>query len=748
MDTKNFTPLLPGTRYQLPDGKTTVTFGTDEAPTSSEVTSPKPKLPADPLKTPQPERGWIKFCKVMGAGMGTGLSWSFRPLMTKIATTSLIEAGVPKDVAIAIGVMLAELVINPPLIGTGTTTAELISNRVQRLFSGGNVIGAKDRSPDFLKDLGDAIGVGFTTMAFALAYEGAGKTTETSWETYAPALLGGALTGAFATLTTMMAKDLRRLDLFMREKPLPGGHSLVMETPADMASPGEIADFQAKVAAATIEMDLESKGTRSVKEDKYNSSVESSKEMAQEAPEKEEPKGAKGHYGERLCHRLSMSAKDRTALEGFFKDRMKAAFEMNREMVMGAIPVLHAQILLAYLVPLMDPAPGKPNILNLHDLDHMTKETQYKLVVGLLTALVHNKRVEGWTNHLTGTPTPKIKQDFQTSLVQMARQLVPAVVNGAVALVSSYIAAVASSPEKMSAAIQDQFAAWGDLGDGSHQQILQLAGGMICGMALLRAVAGPNSGVNLKEVVTSGFAGAFAGFTGSAQAQFGAVVGAASHALVQPTHDNLVLPKDKELTDDKASFGKTAREYARGFAKDGVLGYTRQIARPLQSMAEGGFHAITRARSYLPAAVGGASGGALVGGLTAASLTAGGIISMPTLPVAFVAGAGASVAGSLLGMLTTACRGGKTWLPDWSADGKQPARSTVELQSPPNTKSTGDTTPADVDLNFSTPGRPQGKRDASQLTIHTLAKPDSTAPQGSDEHVTITITNQDTTSQS
>ena len=620
MDTK-YTSLQRGITYQMPEGKSTVTFGTDETQGTTQSTDTKSTgVVAQPVTTGKADRAWIKFCKALGAGMGTGLSWSFRPLMAKIATETLLAGGVPPRLATAIGLMLSELVINPLVIGTGTTTAELISNRIQRLVTGGNVNGVK--SPDFAKDLGDAIGVGFTTMAFALAYEGAGKPpAQTSWETYAPALLGGALTGAMAALTAMMGKELRQLDAMMQERELTGKHDLVMETPPELA-------FEKPVDSKQASHDLE----------QGQPLIASTSDPAQRAS-----------FGKRLCTRLTLSGKDQAALEVFFKDRVKAAMEMNREMVLDFVPVIHAQILLAYVLPMVNPA--KENILGLDDVEHMTKETQYQLISALATALVHNKRVEGWSNYLTGTPTPKADLNH-TDFTKLVKQILPAVVNGAITLVSSYIASVASSPEKMSDAIKEQFAGWSDLGDGTPQQVLQLAGGMLSGMLLLRLVAGSGEGLRMRDMVTSGVSGVVAGVTGSAPVQFGAVVGSMSHPLIQPTHDNLVLPKakERELTESKAASKEYAREYARGFAKDGVLGYAQQIVtKPLNSMVQGAFHAITKARSLVPALAGGTAGGALLGGTAAASLTAAGIVVLPGgVPVALMAGAGASLTGGLL----------------------------------------------------------------------------------------------------
>lgn len=703
MDTK-FTSLQRGTTYLLPEGKSTVTFGTDEAQGPAQSTDTKGTgVVAQPVTTGEADRAWIKFCKVLGAGMGTGLSWSFRPLMAKIATETLLAGGVPPRLATAIGLMLSELVINPLVIGTGTTTAELISNRIQRLVTGGNVNGVK--SPDFAKDLGDAIGVGFTTMAFALAYEGAGKPpAQTSWETYAPALLGGALTGAMAALTAMMGKELRQLDAMMQERELTGKHDLVMETPPELA-------FEKPVDSKQAEPDLE----------QAQPLIPGAGDPAQRAS-----------CGKRLCTRLALSSKDQVYLEGFFKDRVKAAMEMNREMVLNFVPVIHAQILLAYVLPMINPA--KDNILGLTDLEHMTKETQYQLISALATALVHNKRVEGWTNYLTGTPTPKQPDLNHTDVTKLAKQIVPAVVNGAITLVSSYIASVVSSPEKMSDAIKEQFAGWSDLGDGTPQQVLQLAGGMLSGMLLLKLAAGSGEGLRMRDMVTSGVSGAIAGFTGSVPAQFGAVVGSVSHALIQPTHDNLVLPKakEKELTQSTAGSTEYAREYAKGFAKDGVLGYTQQIARPLKSMAQGAFHAITNARSFVPAFAGGTAGGALLGGTTAASLTAAGIVAMPGgVPVALVVGAGASLTGGLLGILAAACRGATTAFPPKTVDEKGTPSRDVEMQQPAGQQTQVQT--SDTILDFTTPlkARPEGKGEV----------PPENEDSGSDEGDGIGTTN-------
>ncbi|MGE0329484.1 MAG: hypothetical protein AB7P37_02190 [Ramlibacter sp.] len=662
MDTK-YTALQPGLTYKLPGGKSTVTFGTDQAEVTASPTDNKGvgtvAKPVTPSKTDQ---AWIKFCKTLGAGMGTGLSWSFRPLMAKISEETLLKGGIPPRLATAIGLMLSELVINPVVIGCGTTTAELISSRIQRMVTGGNVVGDPKKSPDYLRDLGDAIGVGFTTMAFALAYENAGKPpAETSWDVYAPALLAGSLTGALAALTAMMGKEIRQLDALMQEKELTPNHDLVMETPPELAFEGP-------------------------KESKYN------KDDLESGHGADDSQAQRASCGKRLCTRLKLSSKDLAALDVFIKDRMKAAFEMNREMVLDFVPVIHAQILLAYVLPMINP--GKENILGLHDTEHMTKETQYKLITALATALVHNKRVEGWTNYLTGTPTPKkdlnhtdFNKLFTGQFGKLAKQLVPALVNGAVTLVASYISAVALPNRKFSDAVDQQFAGWSDLDKGTPQQVLQLAGGMLGGMLLLRLAAGSGEGVRMREVVTSIVSGGFAGASGSVPAQLGAVIGSASHALVHPTHDNLVLPKAKEevLSNDSTAGDKEyAKAYAQGFTNDGALGYAKQIiTKPLKSMAKGGYHAITQARSLVPAALGGTAGGALGGGLIAAGLTAGGIVSMPGVPVAFAVGAGASLVGTGLGLLTTYCRNAKTTssvTPD-NKEGSSGQKVEVEMQT-------------------------------------------------------------------
>lgn len=644
MDTK-YTALQPGITYQVPGGNTTVTFGSGEAQgPASPVDTKGSGGGATPITPSKTDQAWIKHCKTLGAGMGTGLSWSFRPLMARITTETLIAGGIPPRLATAIGLMLSELVINPVVIPFGTTTAELISGRMQRLVTGGNISGPK--SSDFAKDLANAINVGFTTMAFALAYQSAGKTTpaQTSWETYGPALQGGALTGALAMLTALMGKQIRQLDALMQEKQLEEGHDLVMETPSELA-------FEAPGDSKKADGDLE---------------------QGQPLVPRDGDQAGRASCGKRLCARLAMTGKDWAILKTFFKDRMEAAFEMNREMVLDVVPVLHAQILLAYVLPMINPA--RENILGLHDTEHMTRQTQYQLISALATALVHNKRVEGWTNYLTGTPV--VKNDLNhTELGKLARQIVPALVNGAITLVSSYIASVASSPDKMSDSIKEQFAGWSDLGEGTPQQILQIAGGMLGCMLLLRLVAGSGEGLRMGGMVASGVSGALAGFTGSVPAQLGAVVGSVSHAMVRPTHDNLVLPKAKEeelRKDSKAGPREYAKAYAQGFAGDGALGYVKQIARPLRSMAQGGYHAIVHARSFVPAALGGAAGGALGGGLIAAGLTAGGIVSMPGVPVAFVAGAGASLAGTGLSLLAAYCRGASTVWPV-KPDDKQPA---------------------------------------------------------------------------
>ena len=689
MDTK-YNSLQRGTTYRLPDGKSTVTFGTDEAQGLAPSTDTKGTgVVALPVTTGDADRAWIKFCKTLGAGMGTGLSWSFRPLMTRIATETLLAGGVPPRLATAMGLMLSELVINPVVIGTGTTTAELISNRIQRLFTGGNVIGGK--SPDYAKDLGDAIGVGFTTMAFALAYEGAGKPpAQTSWETYAPALLGGALTGAMAALTAMMGKEIRQLDAMMQEKELTGKHDLVMETPPELAFPKPLDNKQA-------DPDLE---------------------QGSLLPQSGGGPAKRASCGQRLSTRLAMSNSDKVALKGFFNDRVRAAFETNREMVLNFVPVVQAQILLAYTLPMINPA--KENILGLTDREHMTKETQYQLVSALATALVHNKRVEGWTNFLTGTPTAK--QSLKpTEFNKLAKQIVPAMVNGAITLVSSYIASVVSSPDKMSDAIKEQFAGWSDLGDGSTQQVLQLAGGMLGGMLLLRVVAGSGEGLRMGEMVTSGATGLMAGFTGQAPVQLGAVVGSVSHALIQPTHDKL----NKE------------------FSNDGALGYTKQVARPLRSVVQGAFHAITNAHSLVPAFTGGSFGGALLGGTTAASLTAAGIVVMPGgIPIAAIVGIGASLTGGFLGVLATGCRQVLTARSHPPAAGKATQLDTsVQMYQRTDTKD---------GLNFMTP--PKGgdsdsdsdKTEAGELQTNfhgTPPNPTSASASASESTTTTTISN-------
>jgi len=672
-----YTRIPIGQTVPIGDSGVNITFGEDSRldtkgtgtqDTKAPDTQPAGTLPAGTVPAGMGTRGWIKACKTLGAGMGTGLSWAYRPVMARIATDTLAAGGAPPWMAKAGGLLISELAINPLVIGMGTTTAELISNRMQRVFTESNL--APTKSPDFARDLGDAIGVGFTTMAFALAYQGASRSPQAFEDIYYPALLGGAVTGAMAALVAVMGKEIRQLDALMHDGTVDSTHDMVIEGPRP----------ESKSAGGGQEPAPDSRG-------------------------------------ERLCRRLRMSSDDQDKLATFFKDRVRAAFEMNREMVFNFIPVIGAQIILAHVLPMMNPAAD--NIFGLQDSGHMSKETQYALASALAVALVHNKRVEGWTSYLTGNPTDKGALN-RTEPARLARQLMPMLVNAAVMLGSAWIADTMASSgvhdTSTRSVVSDQMSEWGRLGSGGAPEVRQVVSGVLSGLLLLRMAAGSGEGPRMRELVTSGVGGALAGATLPVPFQAGALGGVMLHTLVAPTHP---LPD------------LTTKQGWRALPDDGAMGYGRQVIRPLKSMATGAIHAITTTRKLTCGVAGGTAGGMLLGGaaLAVTAMATGGL----PIPIAVSVGASASGAGSLLGMLAAYCRRScapvdtqvdtpedTEDLPDNEAQvevASTPSRASSRLASPSGS-------PGEVEFQSMAPrdGDEGDDIHSTAVTVHTMAR--------------------------
>jgi hypothetical protein len=391
----------------------------------------------------------------------------------------------PGPAAIALGTAVAEGLLNPAVIGVGTMTAEALGRFGLSLGTTADFVGANGRSPDFRPDLGHAIGVGFTVMSFALAYQAAMDGPRTSFaEIYVPSAIGGGVTGAVAMGAAMLGKQGRQLDALMRRVPLANENELIVEGPQD--------------------------------------------------------EGAR--CGERLLDRLQLKYGEATAdgpksLKTFAVTRMQAYFEANREVVLGFVPVILAQIIANIMLPMIDPSKDE-NIFGLYDKPFMDAQTQYALLAATVTALIHNVRVDGWTNWLTDTPVPKAGMQ-PTDAARLVNQFGAALINVTVACIAGFIihTLVASGEdESIANAVYEQAHEW--VGGLDVPQVVE---SILTTMLLLRAVVGNGEGVlRFREGMASAAvglaAGAIGGATGTVSVQAGAAIAAGVHALVPPAH--------------------------------------------------------------------------------------------------------------------------------------------------------------------------------------------------------------------
>ncbi|WP_194792820.1 hypothetical protein [Caenimonas koreensis] len=381
----------------------------------------------------------------------------------------------PGPLAIALGTAVSEGLVAPGVLGLGATVAEAAGRLMKRTWTSADVVGPK--SPDFAPDLASHIGTAFTIMSFALAYQAAmGEARITAEQVFVPAAIGGGATGAVAVGTALLGPELRAARAWLRGTPLQGNHNLVIQGPQQT-----------------------------------------------------------GHCGARLCARLRSAS---TGLGDYAAARVRAAAEMNRELVLGILPVIEAQMILNVMQPHLDPA--QENLLGLQDMEGMTAHEQFALLSASLTMIVHMKRVEGWTNQLFGGPVPKADMQKMT-VPHLLTSCGAAVVNLAITCISGYLAREAvlwGEGASIAGAAGD--AEYGFDG-GVHE--LDLIAGLMIGALALRAIGSGPIGDAFRRsemagsLITGIGAGVLTTVPGAGSMAAGLALSSGAHALAQPPYE-------------------------------------------------------------------------------------------------------------------------------------------------------------------------------------------------------------------